>query len=727
MKNIITATNYTSQLAEALRQQKQAEAMREQANAPIEIQSYKGVQAPIPWTALLAKGLGVVGSKVKEGRALKRQGELEKFKTEETQRQIANLLAPVAVGEQPGFRPMSNGSQLASALASANAPANVAGMVPTAGAGGMPGAAPNADLAAALGGAGRLSAGGPPGVSMNGPAPGGMPMMPTQAMPPVRPAPMGAPMGAPIAPIQTAAPMAATTRSANSQEMTQRAAEAMASPFDTVKALGVNTLERAQGLEDEERKLGQAVDLERQKNDLDRIEKSKDLSDLIDNLNKSNLPSEDKDKYLSYAFLGVDGLKAVIAADMKNKTSGITGQYINAINNGVILPTTTLAQYVDMTRGTLGGTKTLVPGASLVGANAPPSAFGPTIESTVASLVPGAVITSAARSPDKNAAVNGVPNSLHMTDNARDYRPPPGMTTAQMAASLKAKMPGYDVLDEGTHVHVEPGPQMAGGGGVNVLYKAPDRAPSARSNFLKPVLLKRTVNGKSEEVLGSFDKNTNSYVDLAGNRIDPSGLQLAQNSGSRATTAIIRVMTSAGDATSGIENLSRLPKNSTLGWLSQGRDTPLGALNRAITTQEAQDIRTTFAGLSRALGGLATGGLAVQESVMRSYDALVPQSGQSRLTGLRQTAEMRQQSENAINTLLESPSVSEDQKKLLLGYKNRIAAAIPWTPTDVSNLQNSKNPNATIKDFGTKTLGVSSNPQIQSAANAALKKLGIPY
>lgn len=254
MKNIITATNYTSQLAEALRQQKQAEAMQEQANAPIEIQSYKGVQAPIPWTALLAKGLGVVGSKVKEGRALKRQGELEKFKTEETQRQIANLLAPVAVGEQPGFRPMSNGSQLASALASANAPANVAGMAPTAGAGGMPGAAPNADLAAALGGAGRLSAGGPPGVSMNGPAPGGMPMMPTQAMPPVRPAPMGAP----LAPIQTAAPMAATTRSANSQEMTQRAAEAMTSPFAEVKALGVNTLERAQGLEDEQRKLEQA-------------------------------------------------------------------------------------------------------------------------------------------------------------------------------------------------------------------------------------------------------------------------------------------------------------------------------------------------------------------------------------------------------------------------------------------------------------------------------------
>ena len=251
MKNIITATNYTSQLAEALRQQKQAEAMQEQANAPIEIQSYKGVQAPIPWTALLAKGLGVVGSKVKEGRALKRQGELEKFKTEETQRQIANLLAPVAVGEQPGFRPMSNGSQLASALASANAPANVAGMAPTAGAGGMPGAAPNADLAAALGGAGRLSAGGPPGVSMNGPAPGGMPMMPTQAMPPVRPAPMGAP----LAPIQTAAPMAATTRSANSQEMTQRAADAMASPFDTVRALAGNTLERAQGLQDEERKL----------------------------------------------------------------------------------------------------------------------------------------------------------------------------------------------------------------------------------------------------------------------------------------------------------------------------------------------------------------------------------------------------------------------------------------------------------------------------------------
>ena len=59
----VSLTNYDAKLVDAQRRQKLAEMLQTQANAPLDIQSYKGVQAPIPWTAVLAKALqgGVAG------------------------------------------------------------------------------------------------------------------------------------------------------------------------------------------------------------------------------------------------------------------------------------------------------------------------------------------------------------------------------------------------------------------------------------------------------------------------------------------------------------------------------------------------------------------------------------------------------------------------------------------------------------------------------------------
>lgn len=63
----ISLTNYDAQLADAQRRQKLAELLQSQADQPIEIQSYKGIQAPISPMAGLAKVLegltGVYGEK----------------------------------------------------------------------------------------------------------------------------------------------------------------------------------------------------------------------------------------------------------------------------------------------------------------------------------------------------------------------------------------------------------------------------------------------------------------------------------------------------------------------------------------------------------------------------------------------------------------------------------------------------------------------------------------
>lgn len=90
----------------------------------------------------------------------------------------------------------------------------------------------------------------------------------------------------------------------------------------------------------------------------------------------------------------------------------------------------------------------------------PPAAFnkgtGAQIEQRALSVVPGAVVTSRKRSPAKNRAVGGAANSYHLTDRARDFVPPRGMSMGALHARLARAMPNFDVINEGDHVHVEP-------------------------------------------------------------------------------------------------------------------------------------------------------------------------------------------------------------------------------------------------------------------------------
>jgi hypothetical protein len=67
----------------------------------------------------------------------------------------------------------------------------------------------------------------------------------------------------------------------------------------------------------------------------------------------------------------------------------------------------------------------------------------------------GATVTSGLRSPAHNAQVGGVPNSAHLTGQARDIVPPPNMTLAQLGADIQRRVPGAKVLVEKDHVHVQ--------------------------------------------------------------------------------------------------------------------------------------------------------------------------------------------------------------------------------------------------------------------------------
>jgi hypothetical protein len=88
---------------------------------------------------------------------------------------------------------------------------------------------------------------------------------------------------------------------------------------------------------------------------------------------------------------------------------------------------------------------------------------GPQIEQLVGQLNPGVVVTGRARTPERNVEVGGVPNSLHMSDNARDFRPAAGQSVDDLFKKLSPlRAQGYDVVLEKNKniVHVETGPGM---------------------------------------------------------------------------------------------------------------------------------------------------------------------------------------------------------------------------------------------------------------------------
>lgn len=69
--------------------------------------------------------------------------------------------------------------------------------------------------------------------------------------------------------------------------------------------------------------------------------------------------------------------------------------------------------------------------------------------------LPGVQITSGRRSPEDNARVGGAEKSYHLSGNAMDLVPPPGMSMAQLEQSIRASgLPLAELINEGDHIHI---------------------------------------------------------------------------------------------------------------------------------------------------------------------------------------------------------------------------------------------------------------------------------
>lgn len=109
---------------------------------------------------------------------------------------------------------------------------------------------------------------------------------------------------------------------------------------------------------------------------------------------------------------------------------------------------------------------------------------GEEIETAVLGAVPGMTVTGRGRTAGRNAAVGGVSNSYHLTDQARDFVPEDGVAAIPAAAAqLRQQLGGdYDVIAENDHIHVEPSPSHgARTTGDNVVYRGGAKPNSATS------------------------------------------------------------------------------------------------------------------------------------------------------------------------------------------------------------------------------------------------------
>lgn len=193
--NLTAPQSYAQQLAQAAYQQKMAEALQAQSDAPLDIQSYKGIQAPIPWTAVLAKALEGYGGNVMQKRALEGQAGAEALAQSNMMDALnagAKPQAPAGPGAMdtmsaPNAPPENAGSQLASVLAMGGAAPSDAGPPAP-----MPQAPPVADNPmgpqAASQNAGLAQA-----LQGNAPPPQAMPPPSAPPMPPMQQAPPAAP------------------------------------------------------------------------------------------------------------------------------------------------------------------------------------------------------------------------------------------------------------------------------------------------------------------------------------------------------------------------------------------------------------------------------------------------------------------------------------------------------------------------------------------------------
>lgn len=236
-----------------------------------------------------------------------------------------------------------------------------------------------------------------------------------------------------------------------------------------------------------------------------------------------------------------------------------------------------------------------------------------------------------------------------------------------------------------------------------------------KGEFDKPQLVE-TDDGKggTVRVLAQQNNRTGQWVTADEKRapINSSNMvilpeSMAAGGGGRFAGQVTRILTSAKDATTEIKNLVELPLEASSGWFGGVQNaTPRSLISatkdvlaQKITSQEVQDFNTSMVGMGKALAALESGGIQTNQALIQQFDRLALAEGDTNLTKMRKLATMRQQAENALESNLTNPLLGKEQKEFAKGLIDELRQAVPWTPSDVTRLERSNKPGATMADF----------------------------
>jgi len=213
--------------------------------------------------------------------------------------------------------------------------------------------------------------------------------------------------------------------------------------------------------------------------------------------------------------------------------------------------------------------------------------------------------------------------------------------------------------------------------------------------------------------------NPGALRPIVGGPHDPNATSAGMDS--RSSVMFNRVAASANEAVTALKNIAELPVSTSSGWFGNAQpghslmDSVKGVLAQKVTSQEAQDYKTMIAGVSRSLSTIETAGLAPNGSITHSMDSITLNEGDSQLTKMRKLAETRQIIEKGLEPNLANPKLAPAQRDLITRIIGDVQQAIPFTQHDITQLQQSKNPNATLLDFARKSgLPTTSGPQLQA-------------
>lgn len=220
--------------------------------------------------------------------------------------------------------------------------------------------------------------------------------------------------------------------------------------------------------------------------------------------------------------------------------------------------------------------------------------------------------------------------------------------------------------------------------------------------------------GGTERVMAQQDKRTGQWVTANEKRtpINSDNLVILPESmmgggGGRNAAMVTRTLTAARDATSEIKNIVELPLESSSGWFGGAQNAQPHSLMTAaknvlaqkVTSQDVQDFNTSMIGMGKALAALESGGMQTNQALIAQFDRLALLEGDTQLTKMRKLATMRQQADNALEANMTSPYMGKAQKELSKKIMDELKTAVPWTPSDVTKLQRSDNPTASLGDF----------------------------